>query len=141
MNILYSILTSRLATVSGYYAKRRSDVLVTPRMTSIMDMLLGAVPNESLCMFACAVCRIAVSSVFRTEILALDPRNTYGPAGRSPEAADGDTSYCMRQLMLPASGMRPVTGMLDQDIKARLVVPSWPEAVSAVCLQLLREAV
>lgn len=139
MNKLYAILTSLVASPSGYYVKRHTPVTNNTKSLSLLRKFTALVPEDSMCMFACAVCALAVESMFRKEILALDPENTYQAVGRDPSVPDGDQSACMQPLMVSAAQLKPVLGFLDADIRARLIVPSWPEVAAGVCLQLLRD--
>lgn len=139
MNKLYAILISLVTAPSGYYVKKHTPVTNNTKSLALLRKFTAMVPDDSMCMFACAVCALAVESMFRNEILALDPENTYQPVGRDPSVPDGSASACMQPLMLPAEQMKSVMGYLDEDIRARLIVPSWPEVASGVCLQLLRD--
>lgn len=140
MNTLYGLLTSSLDNPSGYYVKLHTPVTHTTRSQRLRDMFVAHVPDDRLCLFACAVCHMSLGTVFGREIAALDPENTYAMPVRDPSASAEDPSLCMYDLTLGPDAMKSLMSLVDQDIRERLVAPSWPEYAAAICLQLLREA-
>lgn len=139
MNRLYGLLTSKLESVEGWYSKLHTPVKHTPKSSTLCALLLSNVPDSKLPLFACAVCRLAIQSMFKSEILSLDSENTYETVIRDPAAPAGSTGDTFSDMTCSAQAARSMYKYLDQDIIDRLSVPTWPEIASAVCLQLLRE--
>lgn len=140
MNRLYGLLTYNAGEVSGWYAKLHTPAAHSVKSKKICDALTSLVPNERLPLFACAVCKLAMNSIFRNAILELDPENTYDAVVRDPSAPSGDSGNIMCDMVVPAEGMQRLIAYFDKDIKETLVVPNWPEIASAACLQMLRDA-
>lgn len=139
MNKLYSILVGNME-VSGWYFKRQTPLLITDRMQEIRSVLLQDVPSEKLPMFICVLCDLVRMSAFGTEILALDNNNTYQETVRPVDVDHSDTSYCVYDVIKPATVYSKLRRYLDEDITSRLNAESWIELMGAGCLQLLREA-
>ena len=139
MNRLYGLLTSRLESVDGWYAKLHTPVHHTVKSAGLYGLFTAGVPDEKLPLFACVVCRLAINSMFRSEILALDADNTYDTVVRDPSAANGSAADTMSGMLCSAEDTRGMYKYLDPDIRDKLSVPTWPEFAAAVCLQLLRE--
>lgn len=140
MNRLYGLLVAKSMAPSGWYAKEHTPVAHSVKSQELYDAFTAGVPVERLPLFACVVCQLAVKSMFKDEILALDPENTYTTVIRNPESPSGSTSDVMSDLLSDHESMRRLFKYLDNDIRERLVVPTWVETASAVCLQLLRSA-
>lgn len=138
MNTLYGLLTYRTGAGSGWYSKLHTPVAHSSLSRALCDEFTARVPDDRLPMFACVVCRLAMESMFRDEILKLDKENTYGTIIRNPDTPSGDQSEVMQDLTTDAESTRHLYKYLDADIRDRLVVPTWAELASAVCLQLLR---
>ena len=141
MNTLYGLLTYGISQedMSGnYYAKKHLPVKMTELGKKILGQLLLPVDSQARPMMACALCRIAVTSKFRHEVLELDPENTYNEVGRPATAAGDDPSCCLHGMTNPRSTLNPLLSLLDQDIRERLVASPWPDIMAGACLQLLR---
>ena len=138
MNLLYSILIGT-PHYSGWYDKAMTSFLPTDRMLAIRSILIQDVPEEKLPMFACVICDLVRLSTYGSEIIALDPNNTYQPTTRPSSAKHANPDYCFYQLVKPAAAFRSLCAYLDQDIDSRLNKESWIELMGAGCLQMLRE--
>lgn len=140
MNKLYGLLVARTPTPAGWYAKKYTPAGHSTKSTALYEEFTKEVPDSKLPLFACVVCQLAVHSVFRSEILALDGENTYETVTRNPESPSGAVSDVTCELLSDNETMHRLFRFLDEDIRDRLVVPTWAEIASAVCLQLLRSA-
>jgi hypothetical protein len=139
MNQLYGLLTSKLESVEGWYSKLHTPVTHTPKSAALCALLTANVPDAKLPLFACVVCKLATQSMFKSDILALDGENTYETVVRDPSAPSGSADDTVGDMTCTAQAAKAMYKYLDKDILDRLVVPTWPEVASAVCLQLLRE--
>lgn len=140
MNKLYGLLIARTPSPSGWYARKYTPVSHSVVSQRLYDAFTVNVPDARLPLFACVVCQLAVKSMFKDEILALDGENTYCTLVRNPESPSGSTSDVTCDLLNDNEAMHRLYAYLDKDIVARLVAPAWAEVASAVCLQLLRSA-
>ncbi len=138
MNKLYSILIG-MTPVSGWYFKRSSQYMITDRINAIRSILLQDVPEDRLPMFVCTLCDLVRMSTFGNEILELDPNNTYQDITRPIDAEHNDDTYCIHDLIKPATAFSTLRRYLADDINNRVNHESWIELMGAGCLQLLRE--
>jgi len=146
MNILYSLLTSSIpesALSADYYGKKRSGIGHTYKSSQLCQIIAGHVPTSRLPMFACVICDGILHTIFGSDIMELDPNNTYAPVCRNPNAAipGTDPALCIYDLTKPARDLKTIRPMLDTDIQDRLITPSWIDYMGAACLQMLRETV
>ena len=140
MNRLYGLLVSKVPAPSGWYAKEHTPVSHSVKSQALYEAFTANVPVARLPLFACVVCQLAMKSMFKDEILTLDSENTYSTVVRNPESPSGSTSDVLSDLLMDHESMHQLCRYLDDDIRDRLVVPTWAETASAVCLQLLRSA-
>lgn len=140
MNTLYWILTSGVRPLdkSDFYYKVSEPVLLTQRMTSLRDAIMSGVPVNRVPEVACFICGAAIHTQLGKEIMELDSNNTYTEFEKDPGKAMVDTATCIYDMVGTYEDARTIIGLLDQDLKDSLVVPSWIESMSAACLQLLR---
>lgn len=145
MNKLYGILVFGLddGLLQGYYDKRHVTPMISDKGLELRDAFISKIPTERLALFACCVCYLAASGSLSQEILKLDPINTYTALGRDPANPNGedDPAQCMWDMTDSAAKAYSYKKWLDDDLVEQLVVPTWPELVSVICVQLLREIV
>ena len=140
MNTLYGLLADAVS-ISGWYMKKYNPLFHTDKSKALQTLMLSEVPAAKIPMFICVVCSVVISTGFGEEILALDPNNTYNPVGRPPGTSSEDQAFLMCDLIGTEKSYKLFQRYLDEDIKKRLVVPTWTEHLAAACLQILRETV
>lgn len=141
MNKLYGILTYGMtqADMTGnYYAKKHYPVMMTDKGRKLLDILLATLNTANRPMLACALCRISVTSIFKHDVLELDPENTYNEVGRPPAATADDSAYCLYNATAPRDMLNQLLAQLDADIRERLIASPWFDIMAGACLQLLR---
>ena len=143
MNKLFRLLMKGVEIPDSFswYAKNidSEPLVLTDRMTNIINILTTGVPDNRLAMYAAVVCNLAMRTQYGEEIKALDPNNTYVPVTRYPDATHSDADYCMNDLIQPMAAYKKLSQYLSDDIIERLDTYSWFDMMGAGCLQLLRE--
>lgn len=131
INRLYSLLTVDKPNTDQRYKKKTSVVWHTDRSKAIRDILVAKAESD-IGYFASLVCYEVLATQYGEDILALDGNNTYAQLSASENTMSNKTHT--------AQQLAAVLPYLDQDIKDRLVAPTWIETVAAGCLQMLRES-
>lgn len=140
INKLYGVLLGSSGVPAAYewYKKKFTVCPTNDKINGILSVLCLAVPETRRALFACIICHAVLHTIFGKEITALDPVNTYVPVER-PNDDNDNPDFCLFQMIGNAQAYQAVKQYLDDDIKERLVTPTFVDYIAAGCLQILRE--
>lgn len=140
INKLYGVLCGAAEVDDKYkwYKKKFTVCKTSDKINNILSILCLTVPEARRVIFACLLCNAVLHTVFGKEIQELDPVNTYAPVSR-PNDDNDDKSFCLHDMIGSAQSYQAVKQYLDDDIKERLVAPTFIDYIAAGCLQILRE--
>lgn len=140
INKLYGVLLGTSAVPASYewYKKKFTVCTTNDKINNILAILCLTVPEARRAVFACLICNAVLHTIFGKEIEALDPVNTYVPVKRPTEDND-DQDFCLFQMIGNSQSYQALKQYLDDDIKEKLVAPTFVDYIAAGCLQILRE--
>jgi hypothetical protein len=140
INKLYGVLlgTSVVPAVYEWYKKKFTVCKTNDKINNILAILCLTVPETRRAVFACLICNAVLHTIFGKEIENLDPVNTYVPVKRPTDDND-DQDFCLFQMIGNSQSYQALKQYLDDDIKEKLVAPTFVDYIAAGCLQILRE--